>query len=232
VKIGIGLVGLSSGFRNRDWRRTKDEIKNKVINCWSGHEVNLYLSTEDITQELLDFYNPKKYVDTKLVPFIHTEFRILNKLIYLVNVMENEDLDLVIITRFDIIFFNSLSSLNIDYNKFNFLFREKNHFYDGRGFTCDNLYVFPKHMLSTFKESFLDPTNPTNKGHFHDQVYLPLKKRIGEENIHFIDENECYSGCGMNDYYLLDRYDNIDGDQGPTSIEKYYEWKKLGNPFI
>ena len=57
------------------------------------------------------------------------------------------------------------------------------------------------------------------KGMLHDQIYLNLEKLIGENNIHFIQEEEGYSG--YNNLYILDRFLNKPGDVGPTTIEAF-----------
>lgn len=204
MKIAIALIGISEGFRGRNWNRTKNGIKKDAIDCWveQGHEVKLYLTGNHIPSDMIDFYNPTKY------EVIH--INLMAKYLAGLQQLKGEDVDFIICTRFDMVFLDKLSNWNIDFNKFNFLFREKNHFYDGRKMTCDNFYAFPVKYLDSFIQALLDPSNPPFKGAFHDQVYNGLEKLIGESNIHFIEEQEGFSGNLGNIYYLLDRDDTVD----------------------
>jgi hypothetical protein len=214
MKIGINLIGLSSHIRNRDWRRTKDEIYNKIINCWEGHEVKLYLTTNNISYELLNFYQPNKYQEVYYDQSFKQKYKISLEL------LKSENLDFIITTRFDIIFFEKISLFNIDYNKFNFLFKEIDHWDDGRKYTCDNFYAFPSKYIIPLQNTLNNIDIPELPPDIH-HLYSPLSSIIGEDNIHFITEEYSFSGSGKNPFYLLDRYDNIDGDLGPTSIEKF-----------
>jgi hypothetical protein len=223
MKIGIVLTGLVSILRNRDWRRTKDNIKENLIDCWPTHETKIYLSTNEITPEILEFYKPGKWAETIV------NFQLQRRTLKSIELIQEEDLDFIIFTRPDIVFLDKVSSFNIDFDKFNFLFREIHHFYDGRHFTCDNFYALPFKYLDSFRQAILDPENLPFEGHFHNQIYPGLKKLITDENIHFIQEEEGYSGPAQNKFYLLDRYGHIDGDLGPTSIEKL-ERLKIEDP--
>jgi hypothetical protein len=213
MKIALNLIGISSQLRNRDWNRTKLGIKEKAIDCWAeqGHEVKTYLVSNIVEDKMVDFYKPTKFQTT------YAFYK--EKYIIALEQLKDQDVDFIICTRFDIVFFNKLSTWNIDFNKFNFLFREINHFYDGRKWTCDNFYAFPKCYLEEFKQSISDPNNDIFKGMLHDNVCLNLEKLIGENNIHFIQEEERYSG--YNNLYILDRFINKPGDVGPTTIEAF-----------
>lgn len=214
MKIGINLIGLSQFYRNRNWRRTKEEIYNKVISCWEGHEVKVYLTTNNISQELLDFYKPVKYQE------VYGDISLKGKYRIGLDLLKDEDLDFIITTRFDIIFFEKISLLNIDYNKFNFLFKEINHWDNGEKYTCDNFYAFPSKYTIPLKNTISSIDTPRLDPDMH-HLYSYLLPTLGENNIHFITEEHSFSGSGLNPFYLLDRYDLVDGDLGPTSIEKF-----------
>jgi hypothetical protein len=213
MKIAINLIGVSLGLRNRDWNRTKHGIKEKIIDCWveQGHEVKTYLISNYTDQDMINFYNPVKYQTTPNT--LMTKYQIA------LNQLEDQDIDFIICTRFDIVPFNNVCSWNLNFDKFNFLFREINHFYDGRGYTCDNFYAFPKKFLKSFIQALTHPDNPPFAGMLHNQVYNGLEKIITKDNIHFIQEEEGYSG--YNTFYVLNRYNKIQGDSGPTSIEMF-----------
>ena len=213
MKIALALIGISSGIKNRDWNRTKLGIKEKTIDCWieQGHEVKSYLFSNDIDESMIDFYKPIKHEITGPL--------LINRYNVALEQLEDQDVDFIICTRFDIVFFEEVCNWNLDFNKFNFLFREINHFYDGREYVCDNFFAFPKSMLKAFKQALNDPNNPKFTGMLHNQVYKGLANTVTENNIHFVQDEEDYSG--YNKLYLLDRYHFNPGDCGPTTIEVY-----------
>jgi hypothetical protein len=203
MKIGINLVGIYNGERNRDFNKSKKSISEKVIKCWENeHQVSLYLTTysSDQDKELLSFYSPKKY------QFIEYEGSCRNQTYRKsLEFLENEDLDFIISTRFDIDFTESISSLNIDFHKMNFLFREGLNEWKDEKLVCDNLFCFPpkyrKNLIESLLESHLDGHTFT---HSH-RAYAYILPKIGEENIHFISEFNEYSH--NNKYYNLLRHD-------------------------
>ena len=65
---------------------------------------------------------------------------------------------------------------------------------------------------------------PEFSGHLHSQVYPCLVDLISKKNIHFIQKESGFSGSGQNKFYLLDRYNCVVGDLGPTNVKDYEEW--------
>lgn len=196
MKIGINLVGIASdvngkdsmGYsgtsKERDWQLGKDYILSKVINCWEEHDVKTYLfSYENYdTNDIVEFYKPKKY---KFIPFegSHQQLTFLQSLENLLD----EDLDIIISTRFDINFKQNLSKYNIDFDKSNFLFRESDGWWPIHKFTCDNLFVIPKKHLTSWIQSVKNlrenPPRPNPDLHGLCKYLIEL---IGEENINFL----------------------------------------------
>ena len=63
--------------------------------------------------------------------------------------LENEDLDFIIVTRFDL---DIRVPISFNFSKFNFLFKEKEYWKD-YNLTTDTLYAFPKHMLQDLTQN-------------------------------------------------------------------------------
>ena len=203
MKIGINLVGVYNGERNRDFNKAKNSILTNVIRCWEDqHTVEVYLTTysADQDQDLLDFYSPKKY------QFIEYQGAYRNQTYRKsLEFLENEELDFIISTRFDIDFVEPLSNLNIDFDRMNFLFREGVKEWEDEKLVCDNLFCFPtkyrKDLIESLLESHLDGHTFT---HAH-RVYSYILPKIGSDNIHFISGFNEYSH--KNKYYNLLRHD-------------------------
>jgi hypothetical protein len=210
MNIGINLAGISLHYRNRDWKRTKESITQQIINCWEPHNVMIYTTTYDSIpspnelNELLHSYKPKKH---KFLGFQDQRLTYKQSL----ELMLGEELDFIISTRFDIIFNSPLSSYNIKFDKFNFLFKEGNGYWEKDKFTCDNLFCFPAKYLQATIDSINEfYVNPYREccSDLHP-LYRYIVPKIGEENTHFIFDEIHLSGTGAvgNPYYKLDRYD-------------------------
>jgi hypothetical protein len=200
MKIGINLVGIYNGERHRSFVKTKDSILEKVIKCWDKNTVSVYLTTYSADQdlELVQFYNPKKY------QFIQYQGSNRNETYRKsLQLLEGEDLDFIITTRFDIDFYQKISSLKIDFNKFNFLFREGKTEWEEEKLVCDNIFLLPfkykEILIDSLTESYQD-----NHLYLHKTYFYVLPK-IGEENIHFISDVNQYSH--NNKFYNLIRHD-------------------------
>jgi len=205
MKVGIVLTGASWGQAvgtaraNRDWALTKDNIKQQLIN--SIPHTGVYLTTypHPTVPEMIEHYSPAK---TVLVPYKGSQMRTtyrrsMEELIY-------EDLDFIIATRFDIHFNTPVNTWNIDYNKFNFIFREVEPYWTNDRFVGDAFYAFPKKYLTQFIESI----NREHLAPYRDNpdmhpMYRHVSQRIGEWNTNFIFEG-CHNSNG-NPFYTLVR---------------------------
>ena len=203
MKIGLNLVGKSYvPNERRDWTVSIDNIKKSIIDVYTPeHSVSVYMCTyeTETTNQLIEQYKPVK---TTLLDVSNSEQR----LTYIKSLKEllNEDVDIIISTRFDIFFYKPFSELNIDFTKVNFLFREKG-WWDSHKFTTDNIFIIPKQFLPQFIESIQDAYDKPVRGcsDLHP-VYSFLLPKIGEENIHIIS-NEHYLS-NTNAYYTLTRH--------------------------
>jgi hypothetical protein len=206
MKIGILLVGssyndvrINANPFGRDWRLSKDNLKSNLINCFkSSHEVSLYLTTYDnpYIEELKQFYNPKK---TTILPFDGSHQR--TTLASSVEDILQEDLDFIIVTRFDISFNDFVSSWNIDYDKINFVFKDCEDIWNNNRSVGDCLHAFSKKYLESFISSVRE--EHSCGGQFLHGMYNRMSSMIGSDNIHFIHEG--YHASDTNEIYKLNR---------------------------
>jgi hypothetical protein len=223
MKIGINLVGVSynDGTIGR-YRNYEDAIGgfiNNVINPLKedGHTVQYYIFSYDNVKrnDIINAYQPLiKY------EFIHPTYNTLGggdklpngmKMIsgtYMTSLLRllNEDLDLVISTRFDINFLkNPFKEYSYDFNKFNFLWREPE--YTHLPIVNDTFVVFPHSMLmnviNSISEMESNPPHGVNVA-MHNW-YLPMVNQVGEENVQWVCDE--YINAISNDLYKLMRND-------------------------
>jgi hypothetical protein len=220
MKIGINLVGVSynDGTVGR-YRNYKDAIggfMDNVVNPLKeeGHNIQYYIFSYDNIKknDILKAYEPVIKSE-----FIHSAYNTLgggDKLsngfkaisaayIDSLQQLKNEDLDLVISTRFDINFFkNPLKEYPYDFNKFNFLWREP--LLHNLPLVNDTFVVFPYSMLDNVIESInqmeLNPSHGINIA-MHNW-YLPLINLVGKENVQWVCD-EFVNAIDNNLYKLM-----------------------------
>jgi hypothetical protein len=221
MKIGINLVGVSynDGYgRYRNYEDAIDGFMNNIVNPLKslGHEITFYLYSYYNKKELeiIESYKPKKYV------FTHPN---LNKLgggdrlpngikvisqsyINSLEQMIDEDLDLIISTRFDINFLkNPFESYPFEFTKFNFLWREPE--YTDLPIVNDTFVVFPYSMLNnvinSIKEMEHNPPHGVNVA-MHNW-YLPMINEVGKDKVQWVCDE--FINTINNDLYKLTRHE-------------------------
>lgn len=222
MKIGINLVGVSyndgSIGRYRNYEDALGGFMTNVVNPLKeeGHEIFFYLFTYDSPkkEDIIKTYNPKK--STFLDPnynklgggdVLENTMKIIS-LTYInsLNELVEEDLDLVISTRFDISFnINPFKELNYEFDKFNFLFREP--VFKTIPLVSDTFYVFPHSMTNNFIEAIIDMENNPTDGiniAMHNML-IPMKNKVGEENVKYVCDG--YYSSLENPFYKLTRHE-------------------------
>jgi hypothetical protein len=194
MKIAINIAGLSHNDLGNGMHTYKDAYENlfkNVVNpLKENNDIKIYLYTYDTHEKdnILQAYKPTKY--TILEPANNNSAEIAaNTYIDSLEKLKDEDIDFIITTRFDL---DIRCNIDIDFKKFNFLFKESNHWNDSY-LTTDTFYAFPKDMLDdviiSLKETWFGKNTHFCPGLFHC-LYRFLVNRIDESNIHFIDSEE------------------------------------------
>lgn len=206
MKILINLVGLSHHDVGNGFHSYKSVYKNLFKNLINplreNNQVDFFLETYETSDKdsLEDIYKP-----------IHSEYRILQKpksaafdtYIESIEKLKQFDYDFYIVTRFDL---DIRVLLDIDFQKFNFLFKEKD-WWDSHNLTTDTFYAFPKEMLDGFIRACKDTRDKNGKpgyiGLFH-ALYNDLQNHINPDNYHYIDEEK--QTVQISKKYTLSRY--------------------------
>lgn len=189
MKIGIALTGISYGVgtthRFRDFRETSANFFDTIYNPLAeNHQVSVYTTTypNEHQDELLATYKPVKH------QFISLEgSHMVSTFMHGLCLVEGEDLDVLICTRFDLWWKKKITDLPINYEKFNFLFKERTN-WDKNKFVTDNLYVLPFRFFYDFAEAVqnLAKENLFPNHVFMHHIYQYVLAEVGEQNVQFI----------------------------------------------
>ena len=146
-----------------NYKNSYSNIKTYIIDYYQnlGYDIDIYFSTYNSTliKDLINDYQPKNY--TVIDKFISNKEESRN--LHFVNCLNlcknsNIDYDLVVITRFDILFQMEFNKVFIDYSKMNVVSTMKR-----RNRIDDNLYIFSYDKL----EQFINICNSYKKISYH-----------------------------------------------------------------
>lgn len=200
MKIGLAFIGISHGL-GRDCRHCfANQLINLIDPIREENNLKVYLTSysSECQEEIIRLYRP-----TICDFYDYTGSHQVLNYIKGLKLMQDQDLDFIICTRFDIHFKKNINNFNFDFNKFNALFKERG-WWDNMKFTTDNMFAFPKHMLNDFilvlEELY---TNPSRHGQTDlHQAFSRMQNKIGEERTHIIspvdelsNDNLFYSLC-------------------------------------
>jgi len=204
MKIGINLVGVSyndgTNGRYRNYEDAIDGFMNNVVNPLKedGHDVKFYLYSYDNIKKnnIIEAYQPvQKYHFTDIT---YSTFGGGDKLpnglkaisaayINSLEELKNEDLDLIISTRFDINFLkNPFKEYTYDFTKFNFLWREPD--LPEVPLVNDTFVVFPYSMLPNVIESIkqMEYNPPHGISIALHNWYLTMVNQVGVDNVQWV----------------------------------------------
>lgn len=167
MKVAVGLFGIHyvdtlnhwAGWKHGvDYRKT---FHNQFTQIYSNHDVKYYSATyySDVQNELLNDYNFTSITfseidnSTTSDPVVKRN-KIFKNTIKLM-LEDKTEWDLVILTRYDLYFKKNFYSLDINFDKVNFLCgARRNH---KRGIDTDtvddNFYCIPRHLLQSFYDT-------------------------------------------------------------------------------
>lgn len=221
MKIGINLVGVSynSGNEGR-YRNYKDSLhsfQSKIVEPLKdkGYEIYFYLFTYD-SEKKLDIL--KSYQPVKKFKFLDKEFNkkgggdqsssnmkmISYSYIQSLERIKDEELDLIISTRFDIDFnVNLFEEFDFDFSKCNFLWREPE--YTDLPIVSDTFIVFPGNMTQNLINAIntMETTPPQGVNVAMHNIYLPMCDEVGKENVKIVCDD--FHRSHTNPYFKLTR---------------------------
>jgi hypothetical protein len=225
MKIGINLVGISyndgTDNRYRNYKDALDGFNKYIIEPLKkqGNDIYFYLFTYDNIEKenIIKAYSPiikstflpPNYNKFKGGEKFDNQFKIMS--ITYINSLQQlleEDLDIVISTRYDINFFkNPFEEYSYDLTKCNFLWREPE--FMNLPIVNDTFIVFPHHMTQNLINAIIDMENEPPFGvniGLHN-IYLPMIKQVGEENVGWVD----------------DRFVGVENDSRTEHVNKLYK---------
>jgi hypothetical protein len=222
MKIGINLVGVSynnalEGGRLRNYEDAIENFNKYIVNPFreQGHEVSFYLySYENEKQDkIIKDYSPcikSQFVKPDYNKLgggdkVHDGYKVMT-VSYLNSLeqLKNEDLDLIISTRYDINFFNNpFDVYDYNFSKMNFLWREPEMM--DLPIINDTFLVFPYSMLDNVTNSIIEMEDNPPHGiniAMHNW-YLPMVNQVGEDKVQWVDDR--FRTASENELYKLTR---------------------------
>jgi hypothetical protein len=186
MKIGIIIRGISFGLGKADFRKCASNIETNLIKplIEEGHEVSTYVCTyeHEHIEELKEIYKPKSI---EILPFEGSNQ--ITTFIHSLNMINEEDIDFIFVTRFDLNYLNKVTESGIiDYKKVNFMYPPHDPWLDVE-FVSDLVLWLPKQyigeMIQASENLLLNPPRPTLLD-MHG-IYKCLKLFLSEDKIHF-----------------------------------------------
>jgi hypothetical protein len=223
MKIGINLVGVSyndkkHGGRYRNYRDAIDSFFDNIVNPLrnDGHEVYFYIFSyhNKKQQDIINDYNPVKY---NFVDPIYNKMgggdRLENgmkimSVIYINSLQQliDENLDLIISTRFDIKFIrNPFIDYKFDFTKCNFLWREPE--YVDLPLVNDTFIVFPHSMTRNLIDAIttMEFNPPMGINVAMHNLYLPMVNQVGRDKVQWVCDE--FVDTINNKLYTLTRHE-------------------------
>jgi hypothetical protein len=240
MKIAICFYGVLYGDAGRpyDIRHCWPNLSRMVVEPFkakqsrregvgplvSENEVDILLSTYKVDDEIIEkeIYEMIKPNHTQISDMAGSNSKTTKLASF--KLLENKNYDFVILTRTDLHFSEIVVNMDIDYNKFNFLFHEKSD--KSKNLTCDNFYAWPFNITKEVKKSFEDC--PILNKHDTHQLYGTLIKNIPIESVHYIAGEEKHLS-DVNKYFTICKsgYGSDKIDHGMhEDVMKRFNYKK------
>lgn len=191
MKVALLFAGISYGYKSdRDFRHCYPNINSTLIEPFKKeHEVFTYLATyqHEFEQQMVEMFQPVKH---SMLPWQGGSQ--LGTRLHSLLMVDREDIDFFVMSRFDVHYNMSLENFNLDYNKFNIVSREGNGHWERQQFVGDTFFAWPKSMHSKVVEGF-HILGRGDRNHQHN-TYSVIAPLVGYDNIHFMSEEHQLSG--------------------------------------
>jgi len=208
MNIGISITGIShlvDVYRPypRSYKTCYENFYTEVYDVlkWKNN-ITTYITTYYSSEidNILKTYNPKK--------FQIFNFNNSHQIVTIIKSLEQlrgEELDLIVCTRFDISFKESiLKTLTFDLAKFNFLFREEGY-WESNKFVNDCFYIFPYNMLEDVIQACYNLLKTPPRPGLMDMhgLYTYLEQIVSVDRINIV--NDTFMLSHENEIYKLHR---------------------------
>ena len=178
------------------------------LNCKSVHiYFDTYAVNKDSDTKMLNLFRNKNLIKFKFNKF--TDHKITDSMLNSVKLIDNT-YDLIINTRFDIIFLKPLSEFNISSTKFNFFCKDVEDFWERGKKTSDLLFIFSSKYSNTFIKLIEEQefAFPSSRAHLLLYQNMIGNKYLNENDINFMIKGFFSSNTDIqrNKYLFIKRY--------------------------
>lgn len=198
--IGVVIYGKIHGHvghKYYDFRHCFPSTQRNIIEPLrqQGHEVRVYYCTYPIddAELLADFHTMVAPHKVEWCEFAGST-QCTTKMGSFECFRDEKDLDLIVFARGDIHYSIPIDKMTLGTRKFNFLFREKNHWHNLL-YTSDNFYVWP-HYMTPLVEKAMAETIVTARAQGRvdtHNMYRHLCQYLSSDDIHFVSETHAWS---------------------------------------
>ena len=163
MRLGLLLFGVSLEINKHwqygtlyslDYNNSYDNYQKYIFEYFTkkGYDIDVYISTNKFindkdVNELTEKYKPVKcsFIEDREDIVLSRNKKLESVIDLCIN--EGNEYDLILITRFDLLFQKDFANSNIDFDKINIVsVLEKSNL------ICDNFYLFPYKYLKPFKK--------------------------------------------------------------------------------
>lgn len=163
MRLGLLLFGVSLEINKHwqygtlyslDYNNSYDNYQKYIFEYFTkkGYDIDVYISTNKFindkdVNELTEKYKPVKcsFIEDREDIVLSRNKKLESVIDLCIN--EGNEYDLILITRFDLLFQKDFANSNIDFDKINIVsILEKSNL------ICDNFYLFPYKYLIPFKK--------------------------------------------------------------------------------
>jgi hypothetical protein len=209
MNIALIFAGISFGHKSdRDFNHCFSNIDRNLIQPLSeSHSVYKYVATyeNDRMGEVIKLLNPKRTISLPFEGSKQNPTRAASVAL----TRDDDCIDFYIMSRFDVHYNKHLDDFNLDWDKFNFVSREGNGYWESQQFVGDTFYAWPKKLHSQVVEGFAELSR-FDANHMHN-FYSILAPIVGQENIHFMSEERQLSGHLLTSICTRDYTDRLRG---------------------
>tara|TARA_A200000113_G_C8758051_1_gene320145 strand:+ start:117 stop:770 length:654 start_codon:yes stop_codon:yes gene_type:complete len=175
--------------------RTARKKKHDFFSCYENHVKYLYsafdsydiffnthyVSDED-DKKLIEMLKPKEYSITKGQSNKLTSSHIKRSMKETSKLLDETEYDFIINLRFDLVFLKPFSTWDVQYDKFNFLFKDFKISWNMYKKTSDHMFCFP----SKFLKIFVDKLKIKQKKPGCHLLWDLITQELSTENCHFV----------------------------------------------
>ena len=204
MKLALLLFGVSLEI-NRHWQygtlysvdynNSYDNYQKYIFEYFKskGYDIDVYITTNSFSEDkdIQEFTDKYKSVKCTFIndcedcedceDIILSRNKMLGSVIDLC-VNEGREYDLVLITRFDLLFQKDFANSNIDFDKINIV-----SILEKTNLICDNFYLFPHKYLADFQKVIRKCANINRRNIKHDLEKITPINYILNENCHITE---------------------------------------------